>query len=436
MGRIYKGATKVFSCFGDASAEKANDLISLVHDLEPTVRKGKVFVLREDDPLWNDSRLESLAMLTNRPWYTRAWGLQEVGLATNPCVLFGTAEVNYRVVMDITSAFPLGLTTKFNIQTWIVHLAWAEFWLHQLQSSNRYRFTFLDLLGHASFLDCKDPRDRIYAFLGHPLARAYTGVPLIRPNYEKSPDKVYLEVTTRLLEVEGLRVITKVNNTETSLAEDLPSWVVRWDACRINNRIYYSLASPFRASARFKQDTSEIIHDNCLKLGGVEVDKVIRSYQILPIVSPNGELKIPCQVYRDISTGQINDLRGVMKYLEEEATPCAYNYSKDDALCLTLACCPTEEPRLDKDLDLQMILYCPNRSFFITEKGFYGLGPDTTRPGDLCCVLFGAHVPFILRSLGGNLKLLGEAYVRGLMGGEVEEMLRKGEVSTKRFDIY
>jgi hypothetical protein len=173
-----------------------------------------------------------------------------------------------------------------------------------------------------------------------------------------------------------------------------------------------------------------------LKLEGLEVDRVLRSFQILPIVTPDGELESQCQVYRDISTGEDNDIQGVIEYLGDEATPCAYNYSKVDALCLTLSCCPTEEPRLDEGFDLQVLLYGPKRSFFVTEKGFYGLGPDITRSGDFCCVLFGADVPFMLRSQGTHSKLLGEAYVRGVMGGQSKEMLRKGEVSTRRFDIY
>ncbi len=47
-----------------------------------------------------------------------------------------------------------------------------------------------------------------------------------------------------------------------------------------------------------------------------------------------------------------------------------------------------------------------------------GLGPAILRKGDLCCVLFGAQVPFILRSVGENYQLVGETYVHGIMKGE------------------
>lgn len=38
--------------------------------------------------------------------------------------------------------------------------------------------------------------------------------------------------------------------------------------------------------------------------------------------------------------------------------------------------------------------------------------------GDICCILFGAPVPFVLRPAGNGYRLVGEAYVHGIMKGE------------------
>lgn len=69
-----------------------------------------------------------------------------------------------------------------------------------------------------------------------------------------------------------------------------------------------------------------------------------------------------------------------------------------------------------------MNLVCDGRTFVFTEHGRFGLGPQIARAGDLCCVLFGAKVPFILRRSdqqeGRYYKLLGETYLHGLMRGE------------------
>jgi hypothetical protein len=72
------------------------------------------------------------------------------------------------------------------------------------------------------------------------------------------------------------------------------------------------------------------------------------------------------------------------------------------------------------------------RSFFITEKGFMGIGSPSVNAGDEVWVLFGGRVPFVLRRLkeepssvqdegvhkGLNFLSIGDCYVHGIMNGE------------------
>ena len=76
---------------------------------------------------------------------------------------------------------------------------------------------------------------------------------------------------------------------------------------------------------------------------------------------------------------------------------------------------------------LDMRLVCEGRSFLFTRKGYYVLGPCIAKPGDVCCVLFGATVPFILRKVdeAPHYKLIGEAYIYGLMRGEAVNLIPK-----------
>ena len=53
-----------------------------------------------------------------------------------------------------------------------------------------------------------------------------------------------------------------------------------------------------------------------------------------------------------------------------------------------------------------------NRRFFVTATGMMGMGPLATKAEDLICVLYGSEVPFILRPLGHEYELIGDAYVR------------------------
>jgi len=57
---------------------------------------------------------------------------------------------------------------------------------------------------------------------------------------------------------------------------------------------------------------------------------------------------------------------------------------------------------------------------FMSIKGYVGIGPASIQPGDIICVLLGARVPYILRSVeSGGFTLVGEAYCDGIMDGEI-----------------
>jgi hypothetical protein len=73
---------------------------------------------------------------------------------------------------------------------------------------------------------------------------------------------------------------------------------------------------------------------------------------------------------------------------------------------------------------------CMNRTVVVTDRGFYGLAPLLTAPGDVACILVGVDVPFILRPRrdAGVLRLLGESYIHGVMEGQVKGMVERKEV--------
>jgi hypothetical protein len=65
------------------------------------------------------------------------------------------------------------------------------------------------------------------------------------------------------------------------------------------------------------------------------------------------------------------------------------------------------------------------QTFFVTKSGYMGIGPEGTRAGDQVWVFHGGNVPFVMRKVGKGeegdaplLKLVGNAYVHGIMDGE------------------
>ncbi|KAK0099565.1 hypothetical protein ONS95_013539 [Cadophora gregata] len=60
---------------------------------------------------------------------------------------------------------------------------------------------------------------------------------------------------------------------------------------------------------------------------------------------------------------------------------------------------------------------------FVTERGWIGMGPERMMPGDVVIIVAGADVPLILRVDDRETRrLVGEAYVQGIMDGEAVEM--------------
>lgn len=67
----------------------------------------------------------------------------------------------------------------------------------------------------------------------------------------------------------------------------------------------------------------------------------------------------------------------------------------------------------------------PPRRPMLTTTGFVGLAPEHVEPGDQVFVLLGGTTPFVLRPVDGGDRytLVGDAYVHGIMYGE----MTKGE---------
>lgn len=86
--------------------------------------------------------------------------------------------------------------------------------------------------------------------------------------------------------------------------------------------------------------------------------------------------------------------------------------------------------------------YCINLSYqisrkpFLSGRGYVGLVPKHALPGDQLAIVEGASVPYVFRERKGGKhgwELIGEAYVDGLMDGEV---LEAGTVAPETFQVY
>ncbi|TFB01524.1 hypothetical protein CCMA1212_006209 [Trichoderma ghanense] len=84
--------------------------------------------------------------------------------------------------------------------------------------------------------------------------------------------------------------------------------------------------------------------------------------------------------------------------------------------------------------------YALGRRFFITKKGYFGLGPQKAEPGDGVAVLFGSGVPFVLRGCSTAdgkraWKMVGECYVHGIMQGEIIQEWELGSAEARMLHL-
>lgn len=75
------------------------------------------------------------------------------------------------------------------------------------------------------------------------------------------------------------------------------------------------------------------------------------------------------------------------------------------------------------DVYLSMLYRNLGRKPFLTESGYVGIGPGGMKKGDVVSVFLGAELPYVLRRAGdvGGWFLVGDAYVHGVMDGEIVE---------------
>jgi hypothetical protein len=488
MGSIYRHARTVLICMGQDPDGGAEDVAALVKENVDLISRhasiSEMPLLRQDDPLLDDSRWKSLATLTRRPWFTRAWVVQEAGLAKDPRVLYGEVEFKYRDLMKLINWIvhcASQLEARAEVLLSNIHTDWLD-WSPDWQKTATFpNKTFLDLLTQASWLSCRDFRDHVYAFLGHPLAQLDDGIgTIVTPDYSKAPLEVHLELATQLFKTNGLRVLSSVGHDDRTVGEDFPSWIpFCWEVDEVNQAMsrFGGLASSyFSASANAEQISPTVIENNYIAVWGTIIDVVGTSYRL----SDSDFVNPVTLKTRQSEASQRSTMRDIWSSMHEPGAACVYASENIlNSFILTLCAglyhtkCPEALTRklltdfaaywalwsqpspsnpemptpippgdVGKKGDAEIFWFmmrtvCRGRTFLITEKGYYGLGPRITKPGDLCCVLFGADVPFILRKVDGaeKYKLVGEAYIHGLMDGEAMGMLEKGELKMEKFVI-
>ncbi|CZR69172.1 related to heterokaryon incompatibility protein het-6 [Phialocephala subalpina] len=488
MNTIYKKTKMVLVFLGNDEervARKAMDLVLHLKEMFEDEEQLSHFTEMQREGLdklpvggW-----QYIKQLCSTPWFDRMWIGQEIGTAAPAKVFWGDATMDWQTLYEVFYILmknhkPLRARLRLHVNkvTYLHHRFNPE-----LNNANSNRWSFIHELHRARPRQATDPRDHVFALLGHFSAPIKApGIPLLTADYGKSEVEVFHEVAVRMLTyTENLELLHAVQHRCHNLFEcskDIPSWAPNWG----QGHLHYILGHKgtiFRTSKDWPPILRLSKWSKVMDIEGLKIDVVTQCSAKLEKemfsfdISTNGNNSIIRSIWTnicrysvfDLSHKYVNGESAVFAFLQTFSAGCLvlalkrghqYDYDEvsksiwlaDGAACLMQAFGHTnlvndQLERVSKGGDAHGWIGCSSntsggRRFFRTAEGYYGIGPLIVEEGDVICVLLGGRTPFILRPVGDDYSLVGECYVHGFMHGEAIEMMERGERELENFVIH
>ncbi|KAJ4296624.1 hypothetical protein N0V90_006672 [Kalmusia sp. IMI 367209] len=397
----------------------------------------------------------SVRDLLVRAWWRRIWVVQEFASAQDVVFLCGDVQLSWRpcfAALEALEKFQRALAEKGwrgniggqNYQQLMGEINGISgilrlFRIRQALKQNQKRLSLWELLTLKRFgMLSSDNRDFVYALTG---IAEDAGAKNLYPDYTKHVAKMYTEVAKCFL-VEG-RLRTLWLCSHPRRLPGLPSWVPDWSSMWQSDRRYFSSDSGYGSGSPIYVSFSSRNDGMILHLEGYLIDTVSATkpaFDMDQVLQRGGFLRAHLalqarfRAFWELQRGWGKVFQTCVTDLEPVwGADLHFNYRRSTRkmrreLYGALANATDESGGFEASWRLPAsrldILYRHNgRRPFITKEGYLGLGPKDMRDGDVVVVVFGAEVPLVLRKAPeGGYELVGEAYVNGIMDGEVLDM--------------
>jgi heterokaryon incompatibility protein (HET) len=415
----------------------------------------KEFISMNQKPL--DAVTDSTRHIFHMPWWDRLWILQEVAVAKEVWVLFGSNVLGFgyfgalydtiRVLRNIpdsevANGWSLHIDSIFSATISSQRVVRSRSWLDA-------EVTLLEALKElfvSSGSQATNPRDRFYALIGLGVkVEAMVGM----ADYSIPWKELYTKAAKALVKEYGLEVLSYCAPSRQQ--NGLPSWVPDW-----TQYVPYPLCFGFSSgifNACGNTSRSVVIEAKAqeITLIGARVAKIrdLRDPWSLPTRTTNlnpypwetviaamklwsqnistlaSSFDLPDDIIMSTTSADLfrDNVTGIRR-LRPEDQP-AY-----EAFLKTINCpLPLEDNLAHEEVSVAieeaegyyaaLNTVADTRRPFKSDKGFIGLAPESAEIGDIICIFHGGVVPFVLRpEADGRYRLLGEAYVHGIMDGE------------------
>jgi Heterokaryon incompatibility protein (HET) len=439
----------------------------------------------------NDQFLQ-VKKLLSKSWFYRVWVLQEVGVSSRVIAFCGQHSINFSEVVLFADVY--NGTHIFRSQSngesgkeetmleccslisWAFSAVFSTYqtfahWLNELPllhkiatyqcqlSQNRLPQTFLvcDILHTTRRFLASDPRDHLYAFLGHPAIGN-----ILDPDHTLELDQMHLKLSTEIVrQNSSLDLFCYVDNTQEDMSSSHPSWVPQWHK-QCSRPVIFRHEWNCLAAFSEEQDVKIVVQGSQLHAVGFMLDKIIDvsetvfSTDWITYGRAPGKRHIVEALWDVFSTRQKKKRRMTEFQLWSSfiTTLVAGSYFRSDMLCIdfiafcrqycdpafyNLAIRGITSARIDDRIqaDPDRFRHFASGSLhwqklFATENGLCGIAPCVLRRGDVVAMLFGCIVPLVLRptSEKSYYKLVGWCFIDELMYGEsTPAVLNRGRSS-------
>lgn len=463
MAEIYKTSSCTVICLGqndaEAHASPAAGLLADVNAMMDGVLRDKSFSWKPnsfpdpdpDEALLSDARWESVAILTGQPWFSRGWVVQEAALGPDARILWGDVEIDWLQLLRAYS----WVHSRANLIRFNVFGNRSISWLHLMAFDLRRKqetvtirapgddpsLTMLQVLDCARVLCVTDARDRVYACLGLP--NSTPSPPELMPTYYGTHLEVYREFSCKYLESTDMDLdilLFTQHNEETLGDAEFGSWIPRW-------HLYYSTSlfrknirsvAPLSSHASSGNTGPSLVNQNILKVQGVRIGTIKFVSEVFYYDST--DIETVKHVWQDIILTNSERSHG-SKYNSHGSTfevmiqtVAAGNYSgslktwaeKESAYADFVQAkegIKSEIPANVSEVHDTLLYTAHNRRLIVTDRGYFGLAPFTTRAGDAVYVIIGAKLAFVLRGTerDHHYRFVGDTYIMSKAEPEVSQ---------------
>lgn len=461
-------------------------------DLDPGgTRKRRRYTMDEykaiDLPHPEDLSWSILGDIFSRPWFVRAWVIQEAALSkVTPQVLCGTHKLSWELILTSGTwlesmcykSSPLNLRP-----TTVVALRSIKLFGEIRHVGLPWDMT--TLLNKTRRFKSSEPRDRVYSLIGltREVDESSALSAALQANYDKPVRDVFRDLTLYIIMSSGsLRILSLIRSIPDW--NKYPSWVIDFTSDVLWDRIsYFTWSTNIKGCHSIKETSNHAA-------GGLPVDVQNSSGDILALKGFRVDsINALCAVMSGSSLNSFGP--EALEVLREAQRRLKYRYTSIEAIARAImvtltanwnltnqervadlpidyfwACMKEAYHRLhdkalsneDKgkleedygsllaegmaDVAVEANIYrlhldaadC-RRVFFTETKAYVGLGPSNSQENDILCILFGGATPMILRPFGDFYRFVGECYVYDLMSGEAIQDWQKGGYITETFHL-